>query len=141
MYVYILQVSLTCTREICETCHSTGIYKICIYIYIDIKMRTLCLQEVFYFVGCGDKIRSDDVTVESTEVKIADANNEALGEALITGPMDSGMQPATRAATESGEKDLLESLHTEVVEKKKEKKEKGEKTEKAEPKTLEEPLG
>lgn len=51
------------------------------------------------------------------------------------------MQPATRAATESGEKALLESLHTEVVEKKKEKKEKGEKTEKAEPKTLEEPLG
>lgn len=91
-------------------------------------------------MGCGDKIRSDDVTVESTEVKIADANNEALGEALITGPMDSGMQPATRAATESGEKALLESLHI-VVEKKKEKKEKGEKTEKAEPKTLEEPLG
>lgn len=109
--------------------------------YVSIYSTSCHLQEVFYFVGCGDKIRSDDVTLESTEVRINDVNNEALGEALITGPLDAGMQPATRAATESGEKNLLESLNTEVVEKKKDKPNKTEKTEKAEPKTLEEPLG
>ena len=50
------------------------------------------------------------------------------------------MQPATRAATEEGEKNLMQSLQCADVAKVKTKTEKKEKTEKAEPKTLEEPL-
>lgn len=63
-----------------------------------------------------------------------------LADALIAGPLATGMQPATRAATEDGEKNLMQSLQCAEIAKVKEKKEKKEKTEKAEPKTLEEPL-
>lgn len=59
--------------------------------------------------------------------------------ASINGQLGAGLTPATRAATEAGEKDLLECLNGEV-EKIKTKTNKGEKTEKAEPATLEEIL-
>lgn len=84
-------------------------------------------------------MRTDDITAESTEVAIRDANNEALADSLINGQLGAGLTPATRAATEAGEKDLLECLNGEV-EKIKTKTNKGEKTEKAEPATLEEIL-
>ena len=69
-------------------------------------------QEIYYFVAEGDKVRSDDITAETSEVQIRDSDNQELGEALIgdDGIMAAGLQPATRAATEAGEKALIESL-------------------------------
>ncbi len=84
-------------------------------------------------------MRTDDLTAESTEVNIKDSNNEALAESLISGQLGAGLTPATRAATEAGEKELLEAVNGEV-EKVAPKKTKTEKTEKAEPATLEEIL-
>ena len=98
------------------------------------------LQEIYYFVAEGDKVRSEDITAESSEATIRDSNNQELAESFIgdDGLLAGGLQPATRAATEAGEKALLESLGGDT-EKKKPKKDK-EKTEKAEPKTFDEPL-
>ena len=98
------------------------------------------LQEIYYFVAEGDKVRSDDITAETSEVQIRDSDNQELGEALIgdDGIMAAGLQPATRAATEAGEKALIESLAGATEKKKTKAKE--EKTEKAEPKTFDEPL-
>lgn len=88
----------------------------------------------------GDKVRNDDITAESSEVLIRDSNNQELADSLIgdDGLLAAGLQPATRAATEAGEKALIESLAGETEKKKPKKKE--EKTEKAEPKTFDEPL-
>lgn len=98
-------------------------------------------QEIYYYVGCGDIIRSDDKTKESTAVTIKDSGNQELTDALISGegPLANGFQPGVRTNNEAGQKELLESLDEATkVEKKKPKKEKKEKTEKAEPTTLDE---
>lgn len=98
------------------------------------------LQEIYYYVGTGDLIRRDDRTSESTAVTIVDKGNQEVVEALTTGdgPLVSGLQPEVQAASEAGQKALLEALGSEKAEAKKAKKEKKEKTEKAEPTTMEE---
>ena len=103
----------------------------------------LTVQEVYFYVASGDKVRNDNRTTESTSATIKDAGNQEVLEALTAddGVLGSGFQPGVRANSEAGQKALLESLNTDSkVEKTKEKKEKKEKTEKAEPTTLEESL-
>ena len=98
------------------------------------------LQEIYYYVNDGDILRDDNTTKESTSVKISDAGNKELTEALTTGdgPLQAGLQPAVRAANEAGQKALLQSLQEGEVagDGKKQKKDKKEKTEKCEPKTF-----
>ena len=103
-------------------------------------LARILLQEIFYYVGIGDQIRKDDRTTESTTVTIADKGNQQLIDALTTGdgPLVGGLQPEVQAASEAGQKALIEALAGEKSETKKVKKEKKEKTEKAEPTTVEE---
>lgn len=99
-------------------------------------------EEIYYYTNSGNKLRNDDVTTEGASVNIRDKGNKELAEALIDpegGMLASGIQPEVQAATEEGQKNLLEALNSAQVQKaKKAKTEKTEKTEKAEPKTLDE---
>lgn len=103
-------------------------------------------QEIYYYLSCGNIVRNDDLTKESTEVSIRDAGNKELTEALTTGDglLKAGLQPEVSCATEGGQKALLESVAGEMEENKaKPNKRRGtqnSKPEKVEPKTLEEPL-
>eukprot|EP00435_Cladocopium_sp_Y103_P068002 s1968_g30.t2 len=100
------------------------------------------IKEIYYYTNSGNKLRNDDVTTEGASVNIRDKGNKELAEALIDpegGMLASGIQPEVQAATEEGQKNLLEALNSAQVQKaKKAKTEKTEKTEKAEPKTLDE---
>jgi hypothetical protein len=102
------------------------------------------LQEVYYYINAGNKMRSDDLTKESASVNIRDKGNQELAEALIDpegGALASGFQPEVQAATEEGQKNLLEALHASTVQKpKKGKGQSSEKTEKAVPQTLDESM-
>ena len=109
------------------------------------RNQQLSSQEIYFYVGRGDLLRSDDITKESVSTKVQDSGNKELVEALTTGDglLAGGMQPGVRTASDDGTKQLLESVMVDSakVEKVKAKKEKKEKTEKVEPKTLEEPPG
>ena len=107
-------------------------------------------QEWYYYVNAGDILRDENKTKESTAATIRDKGNKELAEALTTGdgPLQAGMQPNVRAANESGQRELLQSLQTDgtmskgEVEKEKKKKEKNkDKTDKCEPKTFQESPG
>lgn len=102
------------------------------------------LQEVYYYINAGNKMRSDDLTKESTSVNIRDKGNQELADALIDpegGALASGFQPEVQAATEEGQKNLLEALHASTAQKpKKGKSQPSEKTEKAVPQTLDESM-
>lgn len=107
--------------------------------------QQLSSQEIYFYVGRGDLMRSDDITTEAVSAKVRDSGNQELFEALTTGDglLTGGIQPGVRTATDEGTKSLLESVMVDSakVEKSKAKKEKKEKTEKVEPKSLEEPPG
>ena len=98
---------------------------------------------MYYYVNSGNKMRSDDVTKESASVNIKDKGNKELAEALIDpegGVLAAGLQPEVQAATEEGQKNLLEALHAASVQKPKKGKNQVEKTEKAVPQTLDESM-
>ena len=102
------------------------------------------MQEIYFYINAGNKLRSDDVTTESASVNIRDKGNKELAEALIDpegGALACGFQPEVQAATEEGQKNLHETLHASTVQKpKKGKGQSTEKTEKAEPQTLDESI-
>lgn len=102
-------------------------------------------QEIYYYTNHGNKIRDDDVVTESARVAIEDKGNKVLGESLIAddGPLGAGARPNVIAATEEGQKKLLESLDPDShVEKKKPKRtpKNNESTEQAQPLTLDESI-
>eukprot|EP00438_Fugacium_kawagutii_P005722 Skav230026 [mRNA] locus=scaffold261:117229:118063:- [translate_table: standard] len=80
----------------------------------------MLVQEIYYYVGCGDIIRNDDRTSESTSVKIKDSGNRELTDALTTGdgPLVNGCQPNVRVNNEAGEKELLAASQMEEALKK-----------------------
>ena len=86
---------------------------------------------------------TDDITADSTKVKGVDKGNKDLVEALTCegGVLAVGALPAPVAASEEGQKNLLEAMSGSVGEApKKKKKDASTPTEPAAPKSFEEPL-
>lgn len=99
-------------------------------------------QEIFYYVGSGNIVRTDDRTSEEVGVQIKDKGNQDLVNALTSpdGPLVNGLQPGMAVANEQGAKSLVEAINAEgKAEKKKNKGSNPNKSERSEPKTFEEP--
>ena len=91
-------------------------------------------QEVYYYTGCGNKLKDENITSESTSTKLA-VKDEQFAKTLLGegGALASGMLPAVEA---SSEKNLLETVTQEQTEKQKQPPRKKTEAEKAEPKTV-----
>eukprot|EP00438_Fugacium_kawagutii_P003661 Skav224231 [mRNA] locus=scaffold939:1221384:1222283:+ [translate_table: standard] len=102
-----------------------------------------CWQEIYFYVQSGNIVRNDDRVTDSTSVKVTDAGNQELTDALTLGdgPLSNGAAPELAAANG---KALLEEITSSTVVDKKAKGRRPPKTgeaDKQEPKTFEEPLG
>lgn len=96
----------------------------------------MTLQEIYYYVGQGNKVTQDDSTIEAASISAKTKGDKELTEALMGDLLQSGALPAAETGTNEGQKALAE-MFGDVGTTKKTKKEKTP-TEPAEPKTDEE---
>lgn len=94
-------------------------------------------QEIFYYANEGNSISCEDTTSEAVSLQIISKNQE-FAEALMGegGPLQSGLAPDVGAATEAGDKKILEDILRDSVQKHVPKKKEEKNTEPAKPKTL-----
>lgn len=68
--------------------------------------------EIFYYPNAGNTVKPEQITTESTALKLREAGNQTLVETLASeqGPLQSGALPEVDAATEGGKKALLDAI-------------------------------
>ena len=103
--------------------------------------RSAILQETWYYMPQGRVIRQDDVTADSLKAKATKTLDDNMFAALTgeSGPLPCGALPSVKAATEQGQKAVLEALDDTsktIVKEKKRKPNPSEAAEPVKPKTL-----